>query len=79
MAIATGLVTATESRKFSKCRVFVRLVYDDLVVLGHLMIVHRGRRVYHPWETSLIKSNIIFHEHFTFFWGDSWSNLLYWL
>ena len=40
MAIDTGLVTATKSREFSKCCVFVRLVYDDLVILGHLMIVH---------------------------------------
>ena len=48
MTIATGLVTATESQKFSKCCVFVRLVYDDLAVHGHLMIVH-GRP---PW-TSL--------------------------
>ena len=48
MAIATGLVTAIESRKFSKYCVFVCLVYDDLVVLGHLTIIH-GRP---PW-TSL--------------------------
>ena len=40
VAIATGLVTATESQKFSKCCIFVCLVYDDLVVPGHLMIVH---------------------------------------
>ena len=48
MVIATGLVTAIESRQFSKCCVFVRLVYDDLVVPRHLIIVH-GR----PSWTSL--------------------------
>ena len=36
-------------------------------------------RVYRPWETWLIKSSIIVHEHYSFFWGDSWSDLLYWL
>ena len=40
MAIVTGLVTATKSQKFPKCCVFVRLVYDDLVVPEHLIIVH---------------------------------------
>ena len=40
MAIATGLVTATKSGKFPKCCAFIRPVYDDLVVHGHLMIVH---------------------------------------
>ena len=49
MAIAMGLVIAIESRKFSKCCVFVRLVYNDLVVPGHLMIVY-GR----PSWTSLL-------------------------
>ena len=40
MAITTGLVTTTENRKFSKCCVFIRLVYDDPVIPGHLLIVH---------------------------------------
>ena len=73
MAIATSLVTTTKSRKFSKCCAFVSLVYEDLVVPGHLMIVMDDLhgRAYHPWETSLIKSNIIVHEYFFFFWGDS--------
>ena len=48
MAKATGLVTATKSRKFPECCAFVRLVYDDLVIPGHLIIVH-GR----PSWTSL--------------------------
>ena len=48
MAIATGLVTTTKSWKFPKCYTFVRPVYDDLVVPGHLIIVH-GR----PLWTSL--------------------------
>ena len=48
MAIATGLVTATKSRKFSKYCALICLVYDNLVVPGYLMIVH-GR----PSWTSL--------------------------
>ena len=35
-------------------------------------------RLYRPRETSLIKSSIIVHEHYSFL-GDSWSKLLYWL
>ena len=48
MAIAMGLVTVPKSRKFLKCCVFVRPLYDDLVIPGHLIIVH-GR----PLWTSL--------------------------
>ena len=69
MAIATGLVTATKSRKFPKCCAFVRPVYDDLVVPGHLIIIH-GRlswtslssmgdfivqeQYYRPWTSFLL-------------------------
>ena len=69
MVIATGLVTATKSRKFPKCCAFVRPLYDDLVVPGHLIIVH-GRplwtslssmgdfivqeRCYRPWTSFLL-------------------------
>ena len=60
---------------------FVRLVQDDLVVYGYLMIVH-GRL---PWTNFIVHgrlgstSTIIVYEHIFLFWGDSWSNLLYWL
>ena len=40
MAIATGLVTVPKSCKFSKCCAFVCPLYVDLVVPGHLTIVH---------------------------------------
>ena len=67
--------------KFSKCCMFVRLVQDDLVVHGYLMIVHGWL----PWTNFIIHgrlgstSTIIVYEHIFLFWGDSWSNLLYWL
>ena len=35
-------------------------------------------RLYCPRETSLIKSSIIVHVHYSFL-GDSWSKLLCWL
>ena len=60
---------------------FVRLVQDDLVVYGYLMIIH-GRL---PWTNFIVHgrlgstSTIIVYEHIFLFWGDSWSNLLYWL
>ena len=69
MAIATSLVTVPKSQKFSKCCTFVRPLYVDLVVPGHLTIVHG--RVYRPWETSLFKSDIIVPEELFFCWGDS--------
>ena len=69
MAIATGLVTIQKSRKFLKCCVFVHPLYDDLVVPGHLIIVHgwplwtslssigdfiAQEKYYHPWTSFLL-------------------------
>ena len=72
MAIATGLVTATKSWKFSKCCAFVRLVYDDLVIPGHLMIVH-GRP---SWTSLLSMGDFIDQEQYycpwTFFLLLGW-------
>ena len=58
MAIATGFVTVPKSRKFPKCCVFVRPLYDSLVVPGHLIIVH-GRPL---WTSLLSMGDFIIQE-----------------
>ena len=60
MAIATGLITATKSRKFPKCCAFVCLVYDDLVVPGRLIIIH-GRP---SWTSLSFMGDFIVQEQY---------------
>ena len=81
MAIVTDLVTAIESRKFSLSVVYSsvwrKTVWSSMDIWRSSMDDLHGRR-YRPRETSLIKSSIIVHVHYSFL-GDSWSKLLCWL
>ena len=60
MAIATRLVTVPKSRKFSKCCVFVRPLYVDLVIPGYLTIVH-GRPL---WMSLSSMGDFIVQERY---------------
>ena len=60
MAIAMGLVTVPKSRKFSKCCAFVCPLYVNLVVPGHLTIVH-GRPL---WTSVLSMGDFIVQERY---------------